>query len=66
MPMPAADSPMSDARQLLRKVIDFCSAGWLEADQAPDQTDDAKDGQKRAYNAVYHFAQDLLDGEASP
>ncbi len=64
MPMPAAGSPMTAiGRESLQKVIDFCSAGWREADQATGQTDALKDGQKKAYNAVFYFARDLMDGK---
>jgi hypothetical protein len=55
---------MTDStRQAFQKIIDFCSAGWREADQAPGLTDDMKNDQKQAYNAVFHFARDLMDGK---
>jgi hypothetical protein len=48
-------------RPSLEKIIDFCSAGWREADQAAGLADDEKGRRKQTYNAVFHFAQGLLE-----
>jgi hypothetical protein len=54
-------SAADDARRAVQKIVDSCSDGWREADPATGPTDDMKAGQKRAYNAVFHFARALLD-----
>jgi hypothetical protein len=58
---------MTDRRQTLNQIIDFCSEKWGEADQPPKSdwpTPDMRTGQKMAYNSVLQFARKLL-GEAS-
>jgi hypothetical protein len=51
-----------EVRQALQMVIDFCSNPWREADQTLGQPADLKNGQQQAYNAVFHFSCELLDG----
>ena len=54
-----------DARQTLQNVIDFCNAGWTKADKdlaaSTEQPALFHDGQKAAFNSVFHFASELID-----
>ncbi len=52
-----------DEHQMVRKIIDYCDARWVEADKssnAPYPTPDTQIGKKAAYNDVMHYARSLL------
>jgi hypothetical protein len=54
----------ADARQMLERIIAYCGEKWAEADQASAgavPSPEHLDGEKKAYNDVFHFARKLLD-----
>jgi hypothetical protein len=58
---------MTDRRQTLNQIIDFCSEKWGEANQPPKSdwpTPDMRTGQKMAFNEVIQYVRKLLS-EAS-
>ena len=58
---------MTNRRQTLNEIIDFCSEKWVEADQPPKSdwpTPDMRTGMKMAFNEVLQHARKLLS-EAS-
>jgi hypothetical protein len=58
---------MTDRRQTLNQIIDFCSEKWGEAEgQRPSSfpTQEMLTGKKMAFNEVLQFARKLLN-EAS-
>ena len=58
---------MTDRRQTLNEIIDFCSEKWGEAEQQPASafpTQDMLTGKKMAFNEVLQYARKLLS-EAS-
>ncbi len=54
---------MTDDKQTIQKIIDYCSDKWVEADQPRGSTwptPEIRIGRKMAYNDVLQFARKLI------